>query len=379
MNIFNFVHKNFLIYNTCWEDPRIDKVALELTSQSRVLVITSAGCNALDYLISSDCSIHAVDMNKRQNALLDLKLSAAKALSFEQYFDLFGKGKIKDTACVLKKINPFLSEESKTIWKELFIKYFGSGKSFYFRGSSGFFAKLVNLYIDQKPKLREGIERLFNSSSIEEQREIFFREVEPLFWSKSLRWFLSKKVVLALVGVPESQKKYVEEYHGGGVVGFIEDCLRKVFTTIPIKDNYFWRVYLTGSYTEDCCPLYLTKNGYEKIRELDSKKIKIFTGSISQYLEQSPDNFFTHYVLLDHMDWLYQNKKAELAKEWELIEQKSLKPTRIIWRSGGKETEFVKKIRLGTGQLGDRLSFIPVDDRLDRVSTYASFSVCDLR
>ena len=28
--VFNLVHRNNLVYNTCWEDPRLDRVALDL-------------------------------------------------------------------------------------------------------------------------------------------------------------------------------------------------------------------------------------------------------------------------------------------------------------------------------------------------------------
>src|SRR5688500_19981965 len=71
--VFKFVHGNNLVYNTCWEDPRLDRVALELTPQDNVLVITSAGCNALDYALCEPNHVYAVDMNPRQNAVLDLK------------------------------------------------------------------------------------------------------------------------------------------------------------------------------------------------------------------------------------------------------------------------------------------------------------------
>lgn len=56
--VFRFVHGNNLVYNTCWEDPRLDRKALELTSQDRVLVITSAGCNALDYAMAGAGHVH---------------------------------------------------------------------------------------------------------------------------------------------------------------------------------------------------------------------------------------------------------------------------------------------------------------------------------
>ena len=68
--IFNRVHGTNLVYNTCWEDPRLDRQMLNLQSDSRLVMITSAGCNALDYLLDGPAEIHAVDMNPRQNALL---------------------------------------------------------------------------------------------------------------------------------------------------------------------------------------------------------------------------------------------------------------------------------------------------------------------
>ncbi|MCW0218895.1 MAG: BtaA family protein, partial [Prosthecobacter sp.] len=67
--IFNRVHGGNLVYNTCWEDPRLDRQMLDLQPDSRVVMITSAGCNALDYLLDAPAEIHAVDMNPRQNAL----------------------------------------------------------------------------------------------------------------------------------------------------------------------------------------------------------------------------------------------------------------------------------------------------------------------
>jgi S-adenosylmethionine-diacylgycerolhomoserine-N-methlytransferase len=46
---------------------------MELDRHSSVVMITSAGCNALDYLLDDPARIHAIDVNFRQNALLELK------------------------------------------------------------------------------------------------------------------------------------------------------------------------------------------------------------------------------------------------------------------------------------------------------------------
>ena len=40
------------VYNQIWEDPRVDLQALKLDKNSRVLTISSGGCNALNYLLA---------------------------------------------------------------------------------------------------------------------------------------------------------------------------------------------------------------------------------------------------------------------------------------------------------------------------------------
>ena len=84
VRMFNMVHRHNLVYNTCWEDPRLDRAALELGPDDTVMVITSAGCNALDYALESPRHVYAVDMNPRQNALLQLKISAIR-LAFRSF------------------------------------------------------------------------------------------------------------------------------------------------------------------------------------------------------------------------------------------------------------------------------------------------------
>lgn len=90
--LFNYVHGNYLVYNTCWEDPRLDREVLDLSAEDELVLITSAGCNALDYALDGPRRIHAVDMNFRQNALLELKLAGIRNLEHDEFFAVFGDG-----------------------------------------------------------------------------------------------------------------------------------------------------------------------------------------------------------------------------------------------------------------------------------------------
>ncbi len=90
--VFAIIHENRLIYNTCWEDPRIDRELLGLSQESTVLAITSAGCNVLDYLLDGPAAIQAVEVNFRQNAILSLKMALFEAGDHQTLFSLFGRG-----------------------------------------------------------------------------------------------------------------------------------------------------------------------------------------------------------------------------------------------------------------------------------------------
>jgi S-adenosylmethionine-diacylglycerol 3-amino-3-carboxypropyl transferase len=91
--LFRGIHGHNLVYNSCWEDPSLDREALDLGPRDTVLAITSGGCNVLDYALTGPAHVYAVDVNPRQNALLELKLAGIESLDFETFFAVFGRGR----------------------------------------------------------------------------------------------------------------------------------------------------------------------------------------------------------------------------------------------------------------------------------------------
>jgi S-adenosylmethionine-diacylglycerol 3-amino-3-carboxypropyl transferase len=89
--VYNLIHRRHLVYNTCWEDLRLDRQALELGPDDTVLAITSAGCNVLVYALDRPRRTHAVDINHRQNALLELKLAGIRRLGSDDFFQMFAE------------------------------------------------------------------------------------------------------------------------------------------------------------------------------------------------------------------------------------------------------------------------------------------------
>lgn len=368
--LFGLVHRNRLIYNTCWEDPRLDRRLLGLTPASRVAVITSAGDNALDYLLDDPARVDCVDLNFRQNALLELKRALFLHGTFEELFSFFGEGGGPGCAGVYRRIRRHLPAYAAAYW-DANIGYFGSGRlsrSFYYHGASGVvafaFSRLLGLL---KPRVRREIPRLLAARTPAEQRRAY-AAIEPAFWGRFSRWLVGRPELMALLGVPGPQIGLIRDSHPGGLAGFVMDKMRRVFTELPMAENYFWRVYLTGRYTRDCCPQYLRQANFAVIRER-LPRLCVHTESLSDLLRRNP-GVYTHMVLLDHQDWLAHHDPAALAEEWDSIFAAAAPGAKLLMRSAGLDVSFVP------GAARDRLHFLPELTQplhaSDRVGTYGS-------
>jgi S-adenosylmethionine-diacylglycerol 3-amino-3-carboxypropyl transferase len=385
---FRFVHGNNLVYNTCWEDPRLDHVALQLTPDDNVLVITSAGCNALDYALKIPNHVYAVDMNPRQNALLELKKAAIRTLDYETFFQMFGEGRLPYTDRVYDaKLRDALPTEARKYW-DRHIGFFKGGRirpSFYFCGTSGLFARTINFYVDRIANIRNEVMDILNAPSLEVQKQIYEEKLREKFWKPYIRWMLRRDATLAIVGVPKPQRVQVEKDYEGGIARFVEDCLDAVFAKLPLQDNYFWRVYMTGRYTRSCCPEYLKEENFYKFKGGLIDKVTTHTASILDFLKKH-NGTISRYVLLDHMDWLSTNHFPILEQEWQAIVDRAAPGTKVIYRSGGLKADFVDQAKIRQNgkncKVGDVLHYHPeLASELhvkDRVHTYGSFYIADL-
>ncbi|QDV16478.1 hypothetical protein Pan153_11070 [Gimesia panareensis] len=387
---FQWVHQGNLVYNTCWEDPRLDREALQLGPDDEVLVITSAGCNALDYLLDEPRQVHAVDVNPKQNALLELKLAAIRNLEFEDFFDLFGRGHSARWEHLYgQKLRCELSVLTRKYWDRHgdFFSNEGKRPSFYFRGSSGLFAWMVNGYIDRVAKIREDINSLLAAQNIDEQTSIYqARNLNEQLWTRMIKWWMRRDLTLSMLGVPRAQRTQIDQGYPGGIVQFVIDRIETVFTNRSLQDNYFWRVYLTGSYEPDCCPEYLKPENFERLKGGLVDRISVNTNTVEGFLQQHPGTI-SRYVLLDHMDWMAGAQPQLLQSEWQAIVDRAAEQTRIIWRSAGMEVDFIDPLQVQhqgqSTRVGELLSYQnQLADELhqrDRVNTYGSFYIADLQ
>ncbi|KAA6185527.1 DUF3419 family protein [Thiohalocapsa marina] len=382
--VFNAIYSRSLVYNACWEDPAIDRIALALRPDDRLLVITSAGCNVLDYALAGPDRIDAVDANPRQTALLELKLAGIRELAFEDFFALFGCGMHQHVHALYNDLlRDGLSPFARRFWDERLHWFDPRRGGFYYRGLSGTVARAFRTYLRTRPRLAEAVDALLQAGSVDAQRAIYNSRVEPLLWGPGMNWTLSRQLTMSLLGVPYAQRRQVQAQHHQGVAGFVREAVEYVFRELPIWNNYFWMVYLNGRYTQSCCPEYLKPRNFAALKAGLVDRVVPHTCTVTHFLQHN-DAPVSKFVLLDHMDWMASYHPEALAEEWSAILQRATPGARAIFRSAHAAPGYLNRIELGGRRqpLRERLVFhhaLARDlQRRDRVHTYAGFHVADL-
>ena len=383
--VFDALYGRSLVYNACWEDPALDRAAMGLIASDTVLMITSAGCNALDYALDGPRRIHAVDANPRQGALLELKIAGIRALDHDDFFQVFGEGSHPRFALLYReKLRGLLTPWARTFWDHRTAWFNGGGwrDSFYFHGLSGLVARLARTYVGRRTDLERGLHALLEADGLDHQRAIYDAQVAPLLWTPRMRWAVSRQTTMSLLGVPHAQTKEVAKAHADGVAGFIRASVDRVFRELPLWTNYFWTVYLRGRYQRGNCPSYLGETGFASLKGGLVDRIRVHTDTLSGFMRTN-DAQPTRLVLLDHMDWMSHFRPADLAEEWDLIRRRAAPGAQVLFRSADARAGYLDRIRTADGRtVTEQLRFDrDLGARLHarcRVGTYGGFHIATL-
>ena len=368
--LFRNIHGRKLIYNCCWEDPSCDRALLNLEEHSDILMITSAGCNALDYLLENPHSITCVDLNYRQNAVLDLKMSLFSHGDYDLLWQFFGEGRHHRAETIYKNhLRSKLKASSRRYWDQ-HIRYFkgkGIRPSFYYRGSSGLLAWLTQKGLRLRKYRGETIDKLFHAAELEDQQMQFAESARLIFgtwWAKAF----NHSAILSLAGVPQAQGALVSQTSEEGPVAYLKDCLSVVFAEVPSSENYFYSLYWNGKYEKENAPNYLKKENFELLRSR-IHRLQWDTVSISDKIA-SEKRSFSHFVLLDHMDWLASHNEKELRREWTLIQNFARPGAKVLLRSAAPNFSFLPEgVDNDFHYEGDKIKGV---QRKDRVGMYRS-------
>lgn len=377
------------VYNQIWEDPRVDLQALELDDNSRILTISSGGCNALNYLVETPEQVTAVDLNRHHIYLLNLKITALKKLpNYDDFFAFFGYGKHKKNKENYQKyIASDLDADTKKFWESNSIigkithrkriNFFKKG-GLYEHSRNGYFLRVFSKFsrlMGCKP------DELIKAKTREEQEQLYAEYLEPFFNSFFIKAIGKLPITLFGLGIPpqqydEMKKDFDEE---GNILDVYRERAKKLAVEYPIYENYFaWQAFARKYDTENrqAIPEYLKEENYETLKA-NANKIKTKIGLVTEEIKQNDFNTFNRFVLLDAQDWMNAETMTDL---WQTISEKSESGSRIIFRTAGNSSPLEKNL---PKDLIDKFEY--KEDfskelfKQDRASIYGGFHLYILR
>jgi S-adenosylmethionine-diacylglycerol 3-amino-3-carboxypropyl transferase len=335
------------VYNQIWEDPRVDAAALELGPNSKILTISSGGCNVLNYLIHRPERIVAVDLNANHMCLTRLKLAAIRHLpDYDTFYRFFGYGQHPDNVANYRRyVRDHLDPQTRSFWESSEwpgrrlgprrIGYFERG--LYNRAKLGQFLRLVHGVARQ---MNRDPARLLGARSLAEQERIFDESYASFFDNRIVRWMGRQPVAVYSLGIPPSQHAaMLEEQNGDGqkLFDMYRERVRRLACGFPLDDNYFaWQAFGRRYDHEHrrAVPDYLKPEHYETVKS-HVDRVETHVASLADHLRTEPPGGLNAFVLLDSQDWMPPPVIAEL---WGEIARVGGPRTKVIFRTAGERS-----------------------------------------
>jgi S-adenosylmethionine-diacylglycerol 3-amino-3-carboxypropyl transferase len=284
-----------ILYAQCWEDPEMDRIAFNTKPGDIVFSITSGGCNALTFLLDDPAKIICLDMNRFQNYLLSLKISAFKTLGYNETLEFFGVQPSNRRWEFYERLKPFLSEEEQLYWSN---KRADINRGIIHCGKYERYMQLLkrvfSILIGRKI-----INELFNASCIEEQRILFQKKWDTFKWKLFCRIFLSRAFASMLFD--KAFYKHLEPSFS--FEKYYRSAVRRAVTELPAKENYFLAYILSGNYLTDNLPVYLKKENYDFIRDRVDR-IQIVTSGCHEFLRSLPGDTISKFNFTNIFEWM---------------------------------------------------------------------------
>ena len=328
-----------LVYNQIWEDPEADLAALELPPSATLVTISSAGCNALSYLLANPKQIYAADLNEAHLALLNLKIAGLRGLSrYDLFWRFFGAADAASNRELYREVlRPLLDAETRGFWdgRDLTARaryrYFSDG--FYRHGALGRFIGFGHLIARL---YRIDLQALLRGDAHDADRREALARLERLFQSRFARALTRNPAFLFSLGIPPQQRELLAAGERG-LCDVLHERIRRLVDNHPTATNYFAWQALQRSYPgpgNACLPPYLQERHFERMRE-GANAVAPVHANIRSLLVALPARHVDAVILLDSQDWM---APQEIGSIWRAIDRCGKDDVRVIFRTAGEDS-----------------------------------------
>jgi S-adenosylmethionine-diacylglycerol 3-amino-3-carboxypropyl transferase len=308
------------------EDPRVEIAALAPRASDRIVVVTSGGCTALSLLAAGAGEVHAVDLNRTQNHVADLKLVAVRQLERRAAIAFLGglPAPGKQRLATYIALRDALTTAGRSYWDR---QASAIRRGVLNAGVSERFISLIAWLVRHVVQTSDGVERLLACRTLDEQRTLFAREWNTRRWRLLFRVLLNRWTM---------SRAYDPAFFAHvGRADFAEHFRRlaeHALTDVPIADNYFLHQMLTGRYPvdrSDGVPPYLSDAGARVIASA-RRRLTLVDGNLWTYLRTLPDQSVDGFALSNVAEWMTPPQIHTLFAE---VERVAAPGARVVFRN----------------------------------------------
>ena len=293
-------------YSQCWEDTNLIFEILQPQKEDVFLSITSGGDNGLSIMSNNPKKMVTVDMNKDQNFLFELKLTAIKHLEHKELMEFLGVKSNQNRKKTLKKLAPFLNTETIQYWEDNMnliqqgVLHIGKFEH-YFK----LFRKYVIYLSGNKAKTNDFLAK----KTIEEQIDFYNNSWQNKRWRFIFKLFLSEPVMKRF-----GRSKTMFNQNSKIKIGsYYKSKLDKSFTSECFFENSYMEYIYKGNY-HNYLPHYLRK---ENCNGISSSKthVDVVNQKLYKYLINVKNNTFNKFNLSDIFEALSKEESNSLFHE----------------------------------------------------------------
>src|SRR4051812_21233508 len=221
-------HEKWILYSTSDEDNTSELRALNITPDDHVVSVTGSGCRTLSLLTQNPRSVVSVDYSPGQNYLLELKLAAIRALSYDELLQFFGVDQCTTRWKIFESLEGQLPSAAAAYFRrhraaiERGVLFSGRHERFYVT----LVAPMMNLLFGRQLK------QIFACSTVEEQAGIYRQELDGKLWRWLIRNGFSERTLRMIL----NDDKYHIEVHVPSIGDYMLERLDHTFTHHLAKD-----------------------------------------------------------------------------------------------------------------------------------------------
>jgi S-adenosylmethionine-diacylglycerol 3-amino-3-carboxypropyl transferase len=282
------------------EDPRLEIEALAPGPDDSVVIVGSGGCTALSLLAAGAGHVTAVDVNRAQNHLIELKVAALAGLSRAEALAFLGATPSPARARLeaYEQLRTGLTAPALAYWDA---RRPGVAAGVLDAGVTERFIRMVVRVLRLAVHPRARLERMLSADTLNAQRALFESEWNTARWRAFFQLLLNRAVF---------RRAYDPGFFAHLERPSFADHFRRraehALMELPVRDNYFLHHMLTGRYPVNAAggvPPYLGEEACASVATFRAR-LTLVDGTVTEHLRGLPDGSVTGFAISNICEWI---------------------------------------------------------------------------